>query len=570
MVEDRWTSYVKRIVTFIVTVVTVLCFTGCWLFINRENYEARALAIFEAGENFYQRGDYDKAVSTFTEVIESYPRSQLVDDAYYLVSLSFARMMDWEHAVGAAQKLETQFPQSPLVPRVQIVLAQGYQHLELFVPSLTAYFEVYLHSNNPTERATAAEQGKNLLGREQDYETLTDLFDNYRDTEVAEWILYRLGTRAFELEKYDEAEAYYSELRHRFPQSPYIDRIGGKEIAAAALKGKLVIGILLPLSGSFVSYGNKVKNGIELAHSLKPGKNIHLEYYDTQSSPSRAAAGAEHLVRMGAKVIVGPLTSNEAESAITVASRSGTVMISPTSTDPSLLGLYPCLFQLNSFAEEETKAIARYAVSQGLTNFGVLYPQTDQGRNLANLFSSTVTSLGGKVLYNYALTDTVVEMKQTFLDIRHKGAQAVFVPFDRQQLLSVVPQIAYYRMKVRILGIDDFAEEEILRSGDTPFDGAWFAAPPGKYMGTARLESFYNHYKRVHGVEPDWAATLGYDSYNFIYDALTEGKNLSLCQALRNLDDRRGILGRLIYSSDSRNPAVNIYIISNNDFKELQ
>jgi branched-chain amino acid transport system substrate-binding protein len=564
-------SYLRRISGLLLAGAALLSAAGCvWVFVNRDRYEAEALAVFQTGEAFYKKAEYDNAISSFSIVIQKYPRSELVDDAYYLASLSFAKRNDWEHAVGAAQKLESQFPKSPLIPKVQIVVAEGYEHLGLYVPALAAYFDTYLGSDNPTERKKAESQAKNLLGREQDYNVLTDLYANYKDTPVAEWLLYRLGSRAYEVEDFADAERYFAELRARFPHSPYIDKIGGREISAAALKGELVCGLLLPLSGSFSTYGHAVKEGVELAHSLKGTGTIHLEIYDTRSDPATAASGAETLIRKGAKIIIGPLTSAEVNATAKIAAKAGVVMISPTSTDPGLLSAYECLFQLNSYAESETREIARYAARHGIKKFGILYPEKEQAKTLADEFATTVRSEGGQVIYSYVLPDTVVQMKETLLRIRHQGAEAIFLPFDRQQLLSVVPQIAYYRMRVRILGLDDFADTEILRRGGVPFEGVWFAAPTKRLGNPMAFETFFAHYNRRYNKEPEWAATLGYDAYNFLYEGLSQGKDISLCQALRSLDDRQGILGRLLFLTNPSEPSVRIYTIHENEIKEIK
>ncbi|MBD3284967.1 ABC transporter substrate-binding protein [candidate division WOR-3 bacterium] len=555
----------------VISVILISFLPGCrWYIFNRQKYEQEALAVFERAEENYKKGTYTDAVEECSRIIINYPRSQLVDDAYYLASLSFAKEKDWTHAVGAAQKLEKEYPKSPLVAKSRIILAEGYEHLKLYPQALTAYIEVYLSTNNTVERSKAETRAKNLLGREKDYNVLTDLYKKFSDTEAAEWLLYFLASKAYEVEDFERSERYFAELRQRFPHSPYIDMIGGREISSAVLKGEFFLGLLLPLTGSFSEFGNKVKQGVELAHKLEGKNTIYIEVYDTHSDPGEAAKGIQHLISRGAKAIIGPLTSAEVNATAKIAGQAGLTMISPTSTDPNLLYLNNCLFQLNSYAEEEAREIARFAVRKDYMNFGILYPQTEQGKNLADVFATTVKAEGGKVLYSRQLSDTVVNMKQTFLEIRHKGAQAIFLPFDHHQLLSVVPQIAYYRMKVAMLGIDDFADREILRRGGTPFEGVWFAATPGKLASDLALNSFFNQYRRVYEGQPDWAVTLGYDAYMFLYEALSEGKNLSLCEAMRMLDDRRGLLGRLLYLTDPDNPAIRIYTIYKNEIKEIK
>jgi len=544
--------------------------SGCTWFINRDKYESEALALFEKAGVYFESADYDKAIGECTSLISAYPRSGFVDDAYYVAGLSFAKKKDWQHAVGAVQKLVKYYPKSGLVPKSRIILAEGYENLKLYTGALTAYIDTYLETPNAGEKTRAETQAKNLLGREQDLNVLGDLYRRYGQTEAAEWLLYHLGKRAYELENFESSERYFAELRTRFPSSPYVGKIGGKDISSSVLKGEFICGLLLPLSGGFSEFGQNVKEGVELAHSLKGTTTISFETYDTRSDPAEAAKGAQNLVKNGAKVIIGPLTSGEVSTAGKVAASYGVPMISPTSTDPALVNLCSCLFQLNSYQEEEVRAIARYALDQGLLQFGVLYPNTEQGKALADVFAATIKSGAGTILYSYPLTDTVEEMKQTFLEIRHKGAQAVFLPFDRQLLLSVVPQIAYYRMKVKMLGLDDFADREILRRADLPFEGVCFAATPGKLANETAINNFYDQYKGKYSKDPDWAATLGFDSYEFIWDALSEGKNLELCQAIRMLDDHRGILGRLVYSNDPEYPAIRIYTIYKGEIKEIK
>jgi branched-chain amino acid transport system substrate-binding protein len=557
-------------ITFSALFLIFLGITGCTTpFINKEKYEAEATAYFNTGEEFFKKGDYDKAVSTFTSVIKNYPRSQLADDAYYLASLSFAKKKDWEHAVGAALNLAKSYPSSPLIPKTKIILAEGYNNIGMYEEALVSYIETFIISDNPKEREIASSQAKNLLGREKDYNVLSDVYKRFENTDAAEWILYRLGDLSFELENYEASERYISELKRRFPKSPYIDKIGGKDISASKLKSELTIGVLLPLTGSLSSYGLNVKQGIDLANYLKGGATVKLVEYDTRSDPGEALRGAEYLLKEEASVIIGPLTSSGITAVTKAAARNGTVVISPTATDPSLLAQYECLFQLNSYSEEETKAIANYALKQGMTQFGILYPNSENGKLLADVFAKAIERGGGKILYSSQLSDTVTEIQKTIISVRYNPAQAVFLPFSKTQLMSVVPEIAYYRLKVKVLGIDDFADSDILRQGGVPFENVWFASPPCKIETSYPFEFFFSQYKSRYGKDPDWESALGYDAYNFIIAAFSSGKSESLCRSLRQLDNRRGTLGRLVFIDSPQEPSLRIYTIKNEEIKEV-
>lgn len=147
------------------------------------------------------------------------------------------------------------------MPKTKIILAEGYNNLGSYQEALLSYLETYRISENSKERQTAETQAKNLLGRENDFNVLEDIYNRYKNEASAEWILFRLGTVAYDIENYQASERYFAELRKRFPSSPYLEKIGGRQTAASTLKGQVIIGVLLPLTGSLSVMASRSRKG---------------------------------------------------------------------------------------------------------------------------------------------------------------------------------------------------------------------------------------------------------------------------------------------------------------------
>ena len=216
-------------------------------------------------------------------------------------------------------------------------------------------------------------------------------------------------------------EALYEELRMRIEL--YEAGRGEKELLpgfaeVAALPtpspdGAVgTLGVVLPLSGPYASYGEESLRGILLAArifsgepvaSVDPGSadelgrgRVRVIVRDSAGDPARAAAAVRDLARFDDVVgIIGPLRSSTSEAAARAAEDEGIPLIALT-TSERVPQERPFVFRLRTTPEDELRYLVDYAFSKlGARRFAVLYPDDGYGRGMRDHYWRMVEERGG-------------------------------------------------------------------------------------------------------------------------------------------------------------------------------
>ena len=110
--------------------------------------------------------------------------------------------------------------------------------------------------------------------------------------------------------------------------------------------GEIVIGTLMPSTGSLGSLGIRIDQAVELAvEDINQaggifGKKIAVVSCDTATDKDKAVEAAQHLAAIGVQAVVGAAaSSNTIEVFNEVAKAAGMLMISPASSSPSITDL---------------------------------------------------------------------------------------------------------------------------------------------------------------------------------------------------------------------------------------
>jgi len=170
------------------------------------------------------------------------------------------------------------------------------------------------------------------------------------------------------------------------------------EWAAARSVTPGLYGVLLPLSGSLQSIGERALRGALLASGLlaegaDPG--FRLAVRDSRGEPGAAGQAVRELAAQGVMGIVGPLKGSAAAEAARVARELGVPLVAPTPAPEAAGG---GAFRLYLREEDEVARLAEYAVrARGLRRFAILYPDVPLGRRYRDLFWAAVVDQGGEV-----------------------------------------------------------------------------------------------------------------------------------------------------------------------------
>lgn len=231
------------------------------------------------------------------------------------------------------------------------------------------------------------------------------------ENEIEQGQLRLLTERLLRLFETAEAEASLPPLR------ALMDRARPRTDGA---RGSL--GVVLPLSGDFGSFGQESLRGILLAAEIfsqddsvallagypdegdAPDENgtapkIRLVVRDSEGDPVKAAEAIRELAEDPTILaIVGPIFSSESLAAAEAAEWAGIPLVTLSTKEEVAAGRTQ-VFRTRTTPRDEVRVLVAHAFDVlGAKRFAVLYPETRYGRGMRKLYWEAVTERGGMIV----------------------------------------------------------------------------------------------------------------------------------------------------------------------------
>ncbi len=320
------------------------------------------------------------------------------------------------------------------------------------------------------------------------------------------------------------------------------------------------IGFTIPLSGELSSVGKLWEKAIYMAvddlnEEIKAyGLNVRFELVvlDDKTKEEDALKNIQSLNQLGIKVVIGPAASSQVKAVMNYADSNKMVIISPSSTAPTLAIPGDFVFRNTGSDALQAKALASLVSHEGFKNVVVFHRDDEYGRAFADFFKKEFSAIGGKaesMPYATGLSDYASEVAGLSSKVQELGADAVvLISFDTDgaNILShakddpvlsntrwfssegihgaselLQPEMAKFLIKIKFLGTrpvfrenplyKEFAERFKSETGDYPpvftdkvydavFLAGWSILRAGEYDGEAIKKALPLVAERYYGV----------------------------------------------------------------------
>lgn len=310
------------------------------------------------------------------------------------------------------------------------------------------------------------------------------------------------------------------------------------------------IGVLLPLSGEFASYGQRSLNGVKLGVGQLAAQ---LDVRDTKGDPAVARQGFDaFIVDPNVVAVIGPLRSKEAE---VVAPRAETAGVPTVLLSQQDGGTGQWVKQPAMTATRQASVLVEYAIAQGLRRFGILYPNDPYGVGLSSAFRDEVSHHGGTVVgsivYDPHQREFNVELLSVDKWIKGDDLQAVFIPDFADSAIPLATQLRAAHPDIVLLGSNGWNDPGALGPASADLDGAVFVDgffPSSTRRGTQEFVAAYRG--AFGGATPEILEAQGYDAGLLVSRVLQGGarSRLQVAQALqapRTIEGAGGTIGIL-------------------------
>lgn len=559
--------------------------------------EARK-ALLRQGELHYIEEQYQEAAIRFEEVIQRAPLSAEGNEARLWLLRCYLKLDQFNDAVESGRSLMGFLADRAQKAQAAELVGDASVGLGKQAEALRWYARAY----------RMAAQGRHPILKEKagaavealDKDTVVSLLTEYPEGFPNPELQTRLA--ALEIEK-GELQAAQNRLRNLIEKEPLHPDVERWKAMVQKVQEWLqvdmrTLGCVLPLSGRYGSYADRVLRGItmavqELASSTESSRGVSLVVRDSGGDPRLAEAAVRDLVQTHkVAAVIGPLSRLTAEAAAEQAQRLQLPIITLTQKrGVNETGSY--VFRDCLSNEQQTRALAEYAVlGLGYKRFAILYPDDGYGIRLMHLFWDELERLGAEVrgveTYETFQTDFAEQIRKLvgLYYPRPEGTpvedergeelgtqegeeaqevleeeplpildfEALFIPDSYEKVGLIAPQLAYYDVTgIRLLGTNLWHAPKLLEMAAPYLEGAVFVDGffPRSHLSLTR--QFIRKYEEVYGVEPGYPEAQGYQVTRLLLEALRQPGVVSRAQlrdALLGIRELPGIGGTVSVSPE--------------------
>jgi branched-chain amino acid transport system substrate-binding protein len=291
---------------------------------------------------------------------------------------------------------------------------------------------------------------------------------------------------------------------------------------------EIVVGAILPLSGSLSNYGEDFKRGIDIAvEEINEGggifgKELVVDYFDNIGNPYMSRWAINYYADNGIPAVIGAVSSTATMAIAPIAEERGIVLISPSATNPALSDYKNYVFRTISSDKYQGRGIGRLlsVLHPELKRVALIYSDDDYGRGLKESVFETYPKYGG----HFIMVESFDPKAAIYSGLAEKIKAA-----DPDGIIL----IGYYEQAVSILeaaedaGIDAvwFGSEGLINDGLIEEIGPYSEGLTAT-MQSSQIHSddFEKKYYEMYGSDViNWPVPYGYDTTKILSEAIADG-----------------------------------------------
>jgi branched-chain amino acid transport system substrate-binding protein len=533
-------------------------------------------SLFREGEILLSKGDTEKALWRFKKLITDFPKSPLLNESKFRMGICYTQLKRPQDAIRILTELLPTFLSPSRM--VQVFSLLGDNHLELKdrLTALHWYGKGILVPGQPNDELK--KKVRSIIDTDDSGEELNQIESLYRGAYAGGYAKLKLARLAKRQGNDTLARKILMEFEKEYRGVDYGPLV--KELSESIPlppKSKYTVGVILPLSGTYQPFGERVLQGVQLAikETEVPGKIplISLAIRDSKGSPWEAERAVEELVTKEKVIaIIGPLLSSTAERAVKKAQQMKVPLL--TFSQKEIKGDF--LFQNSLTPYDQVQTLVEYAIRDlDLRTFAVFYPNSPYGLYFKNLFAQEVSRRKGKILgvvaYQEDQTDFSQEIKGFFKietiqksDSKRKkeeefkpllSVDGIFIPDTQDRVAMILSQMAYYDVRGTFLGTNAWNGPGLISTAGRAAEGATFIDLFFKKDPSPLVVRFIEEFQKTYQRDPEILEALGYDGAKLLKDILQSkliSTPLQMKEEIRQVQNFQGVSGLKGFGEDGK------------------
>jgi len=293
-----------------------------------------------------------------------------------------------------------------------------------------------------------------------------------------------------------------------------------------------VVGVLLPITGSASTYGQSMKNGIDLALDQEQAnlpEGFQVLWGDTATDPATGAAELVRVAGQGARIIVAGTTSDTARALLPVLDETDTIAISPSASAPSLTKDSRRFFRVFASDELEGRRAGRFLYEdRDKTSVLIFAEDTAQARGIEPPFRQVFEqAMGGEVAGRIVIGSPRWEQDAADLLAAHRPASVYVIAYG-DMTIDVLRFLRKKNFDGPICASSAFYTAHIVESYPDLVEGVFFPQPAFDMKSENQLtQDFVATYQQRFQQDPDIYAAHAYDVMRVVIFVSGEASSFS-------------------------------------------
>ncbi|MFI6508777.1 branched-chain amino acid ABC transporter substrate-binding protein [Streptosporangium sp. NPDC050855] len=307
---------------------------------------------------------------------------------------------------------------------------------------------------------------------------------------------------------------------------------GGEDGGQAAGKKDepIVLGMLIPQSGSEAAIGPYMSNAAQLAideinaKGGVLGRQLQLKTADDACDAQSAAAGANKLVTEGVDVSVGGYCSGATLPTLPIFGKAGIPMIIPAANSQELVDQkLKHVFLINGTGSQQAAAAEKWITKQGAESVALMHDNTSYSKDIA-LRTETLLKApdGAEAVITEAVTPKESDYSANITNVLAKKPDFVYWTGYFQEGGLIARQLRQAGYKGSIMVGDGSVSPKLIEiAGDEAAEGVYatMTQTPDTLEGA---EGWIDAYKKKFGTDPGPYSNQAYDAVRLAAEAVTK------------------------------------------------
>jgi branched-chain amino acid transport system substrate-binding protein len=305
-------------------------------------------------------------------------------------------------------------------------------------------------------------------------------------------------------------------------------------VPAAAQQQEVKIGAILPMTGGAASYGEWMRNGMNIAideiNKKWTDRKLTVIFEDSKSNPKDAVAAMNKLVSAD-RVQAVMTTLTGITNALAPIADQNKIVLTTSATLPGITEQSKYLFRNATNLSSEINRLVEFTSSK-YKRAALLWANLEWAKWGKEAFSVGFKKRGGEIVEDQSFPADATDLRAQLTRIRAANPDLILVLAYKTTGIAV-KQARELGVSAQLVGTLDFELPEVLEIGREAAEGAIYtkAAFDPQNPSSATMRRYSEEYKRRYGQDPEVYSATMYDMLLMLAEAAANAKDSELIRA---------------------------------------